>query len=105
MHLHGATNDLALEEDDRVNALREVVEAMDMRPGDDIDYPALYSRQRASSGAEDRAALLHRVRDARRVLRQIELVDEANTEIWIDDQYRLAVSLKTKTGASISEII
>ncbi|PKL30964.1 MAG: hypothetical protein CVV45_15720 [Spirochaetae bacterium HGW-Spirochaetae-10] len=98
LHLLPATHDLAVEDDDRQNILREAIEAMDMRPADDIDFPLMHSKQRAALNAEDRASMLLRIKDARRVLAQIEDVDIDGSEIWIDDQQTLAVSLKTNAG-------
>ena len=79
--LDESSMDLAVENDDSIAFLPQVIDAMEMSVGDDIDYPYYYSKQRQFQNAEGEDAELERIADAYRILQLFEDIDNDSVDI------------------------
>lgn len=91
--LDDGSKDFAIEQDDNVAFLPQVIDAMEMSIGDDIDYPAYYSKQRQFLNAEGEDAELERVADAYRIMNQFTEVDTDSIDVEMVDG-RLVLAFK-----------
>lgn len=96
--LDESSKDLAVEQDDSVAFLPQVIEAMEMRVGDDIDYPAYYSKQRQFQNSEGEDSELERVADAYRVMRYFDDVDQNSVDIEMANG-RLMLAFKLSSAS------
>ncbi|MCB1157702.1 MAG: hypothetical protein KDK45_09380 [Leptospiraceae bacterium] len=67
--LENGSNDFELETDENAALLSEIIEAFDMPPGDDINFPEIYSNQRALLGSDSSGDKLQRIQDAKRMIK------------------------------------
>lgn len=80
----------------KLELLEQIIEAFDMTPADDIDYPEIYSRQREFLNTEDAVDQTRRIADATRILRNFPEIDQNSIDITIDEKNKLAIKYKVK---------
>lgn len=94
--LDGGSKDFAVEQDDDIAFLPQVIDAMEMVIGDDIDYPGYYSKQRESMNADSEDSDLERVADAYRIMNQFDEVDTDSVDAEVvDGRLVLAFALRS----------
>ena len=99
-----STMDLAVQTDRAQVYMDQAIEIMDMAPADDIDFPHWFSRQRAAMHAETRAAMLNRIRDARRVIGLLENIDKESIEVRATKDDTLNIVFRLKDGTPVSSV-
>ncbi|ULH28743.1 60S ribosomal export protein NMD3 [Leptospira weilii] len=86
-------------EGDVVRAM--VIEAFDMSPADDIDFPEIYSRQRKHLYEDDDSGPQERMNDAFRILEQFSQIDSNTIKVSILKE-GLSIYFRLKTGEELS---
>ncbi|MCB1158730.1 MAG: hypothetical protein H7A25_22135 [Leptospiraceae bacterium] len=76
-----ASGDFLLEEDTRIVLENRLIEAFDMPPGDDIDFPSVFSRQRENLNSDNESDVLKRIRDAERILKEQSEIDPDSIQV------------------------
>lgn len=92
------TKDFSFLEDEVTEVLQQVIEAFDMTPADDIDYPEIFSRQREFFNSSDPVDKQRRIADAYRILRNFPEIDPNTLDITINEDERLNLKFRLKTG-------
>lgn len=92
------TGDFSFLEDEVTEVLQQVIEAFDMTPADDIDYPEIFSRQREFLNSSDPVDKQRRIADAHRILRNFPEIDPNTLDITINEDERLKLKFRLKTG-------
>lgn len=94
------TEDFAFIDDEITEVLEQIIEAFDMTPADDIDYPEVFSRQREFLNSDDPIDQSRRIADATRILRNFPEIDPNSIDISIDEKNKLKLKFNLKTGLS-----
>ncbi len=92
------TNDISTSDDELQEILDQVIEAFDMSPADDIDYPEMYSGQREFLNSDDPVDKTRRIADAIRILKQFPEINPDSIEVDIANNNRLQVAFKLNSG-------
>ncbi|EMJ94838.1 LIC10183 family protein [Leptospira alstonii] len=99
--LDSKTFDFA-ETESEVDVVRAmVIEAFDMSPADDIDFPEIYSRQRRHLLEDDDSGPQERMNDAFRILEQFSQIDSNTIKVSILKE-GLSIYFRLKTGEELS---
>ncbi|WP_061223987.1 LIC10183 family protein [Leptospira weilii] len=77
-----------------------VIEAFDMSPADDIDFPEIYSRQRRHLLEDDDSGPQERMNDAVRILEQFPQIDSDTIKISVLKE-GLSIYFRLKTGEEL----
>ncbi|EMO64239.1 hypothetical protein LEP1GSC133_0814 [Leptospira borgpetersenii serovar Pomona str. 200901868] len=85
--------------------LSEVREMFEMTVADDLDYPEIYSRQRAAQNSNDSMAQAARIRDAERILNLHPMIDTNSIDVGLNSDNRLVVSFKLKSGEAVQSFV
>lgn len=96
MYLEMASFDLAVESLEDQCAYDELIELFDMTPADDLDYPELFSDQRASDHSDTNEEKRKRVKNAAALLNKIPGIDPENSKVSLDNNGQIIIDLKTK---------
>lgn len=83
--IDGANDDFLIESDFKIVLQNRLIEEFDMSPGDDIDFPSVFSRQREGLNSDNDSDLLRRIRDAKRILAAQDEIDKDRIEVSVLD--------------------
>lgn len=98
--LDSKTFDFA-ESESEIEVVRSMVmEAFDMTPADDIDFPEIYSRQRKHLYEDDDSGPQERMNDAFRILEQFPQIDSDTIKISVLKE-GLSIYFRLKTGEEL----
>ncbi|EPE86565.1 hypothetical protein LEP1GSC021_4771 [Leptospira noguchii str. 1993005606] len=78
-----------------------VIEAFDMTPADDIDFPEMYSNQRKHLHEDDDSGPQERMNDAFRILSQFPQIDSDTIKISTPKE-GLSIYFRLRTGEELS---
>ncbi|MDI7196286.1 hypothetical protein QMM61_06145 [Leptospira santarosai] len=78
-----------------------IIEAFDMAPADDIDFPEIYSRQRKHLYEDDDSGPQERMNDAVRILEQFDQIDQSTVNVTIQPK-GLSIYFRLKSGEELS---
>ncbi|EMN65805.1 hypothetical protein Lepto782_00990 [Leptospira interrogans serovar Canicola] len=103
--LDPSDNDLLSDSNSVRIVLSEIREMFEMTVADDIDYPEIYSRQRIAQNSTEYDELSERIQDAERILKFHPIINPQSINIILDEERRLVVDFRLKTGESVKEIL
>ncbi|MBW9233596.1 hypothetical protein JQK62_15005 [Leptospira santarosai] len=78
-----------------------VIEAFDMTPADDIDFPEMYSNQRKHLYEDDDSGPQERMNDAFRILSQFSQIDSDTIKISVLKE-GLSIYFRLKSGEELA---
>ncbi|WP_017852033.1 LIC10183 family protein [Leptospira interrogans serovar Szwajizak] len=85
--------------------LSEIRDMFEMTVADDLDYPEIYSRQRAAQNSTEFMDQAARVRDAERILNLHPIIDTNSIDVGLNSENGLVVSFKLKTGEAVQGFV
>ncbi|EKT88113.1 LIC10183 family protein [Leptospira santarosai] len=103
--LDSANNDLQIDSIPVRIVLSEVREMFEMTVADDLDYPEIYSRQRAAMNSTEFMDQAARIRDAERILNSHPMIDTDSIDVGLNSENGLIVSFKLKTGEAVQSFV
>lgn len=99
-----ATDDLLVETSSVAVVVSEVREMFEMTVADDIDYPEIFSRQRATMNSSEFSDQAARIRDAERILNLHPAIYGKSVDVKLSESGKLIVSFSLKTGEKLTGI-
>ncbi|EKN89883.1 hypothetical protein LEP1GSC034_0994 [Leptospira interrogans str. 2003000735] len=85
--------------------LSEIREMFEMTVADDLDYPEIYSRQRAAQNSTEFIDQAARVRDAERILNLHPMIDTNSIDVGLNSENGIVVSFHLKTGEAVQSFV
>lgn len=103
--LDSANDDLMTDSNSIRIVLSEIREMFEMTVADDLDYPEIYSRQRAAANSTEYSDQAGRIRDAERILRFHPAIDLQSIEVSLNFENRILVNFRLRTGEVLKGFI
>ncbi|WP_016759412.1 LIC10183 family protein [Leptospira weilii] len=103
--LDPANDDLQTDSDSVRIVLSEIREMFEMQVADDIDYPEIYSKQRAVMNSSEYADQAARLRDAERILSLHPFIETSSLVVDLNSENNLIVSFRLTTGETVSKLL
>ncbi|AVQ10748.1 Uncharacterized protein XB16_0401 [Leptospira santarosai] len=103
--LDSANDDLQTDTNSIRIVLSEIREMFEMTVADDLDYPEIYSRQRAAMNSTEFTDQAARIRDAERILNLHPMIDTDSIDVSLNSENGLEVSFKLKTGEAVQSFV
>ncbi|AOP32572.1 hypothetical protein A0128_00975 [Leptospira tipperaryensis] len=103
--LDSSNDDLMVDSSSIRLVLSEIREMFEMTIADDIDYPEIYSRQRAAANSTEYADQAARIRDAEKFLKFHPAIDARSIDVSLNSENRILVSFFLKTGESLKGFV